>query len=125
MKPSGADGAAERYLHDLNRELQGLPSARRREIVNEIAEHIRQARTEEGDEATPVILERLGDPGEIAADARERFGVHPVRPAWVETVTLILLPIGGLVLPVVGWLIGVCLLWTSAVWSIRDKVIGT
>jgi uncharacterized membrane protein len=125
MKTSWADRAAERYLHELDRELRGLPAARRRDIVGEIAEHIRQARAEEGDEATPVILDRLGDPGEIAADARERFGVQPARPAWVETVTLILLPIGGLVLPVVGWVIGVCLLWTSAVWSIRDKVIGT
>ena len=46
-------------------------------------------------------------------------------PGWVEVGALIMLLVGGLVLPVIGWVIGIVLLWTSNVWNVRDKVIGT
>ena len=36
-----------------------------------------------------------------------------------------MLLVGGLILPVVGWLIGVVMLWVSNAWNVRDKVIGT
>jgi hypothetical protein len=70
-------------------------------------------------------LERVGDPGDIAAEARDRFGIKHVKPSWTDTAAVILLPIGGLVLPVIGWIVGVVLLWISDVWSTRDKLIGT
>ena len=38
---------------------------------------------------------------------------------------MILLLVGGLVIPVFGWVIGVVLLWASDAWNVRDKVIGT
>ncbi len=87
------------YLKRLNEELADLPSARRREIVDEISEHIDEARASGAADEASVrsLLDRLGDPADIAADARERFGV------------------GGLVLPVLGWFVGVALLWASAV----------
>lgn len=53
-------------------------------------------------------------------------GVH--RPSWLvrnrEMVTLVLLLFGGLLL-IVGWMVGVLLLWSSKIWTTRDKVIGT
>ena len=36
-----------------------------------------------------------------------------------------MLLVGGLIVPLVGWLPGVVLLWRSNAWNVRDKVIGT
>jgi hypothetical protein len=41
------------------------------------------------------------------------------------TGALVLLLLGGILLPVVGWFIGVVLLWRSDRWTRLDKVIGT
>jgi hypothetical protein len=77
------------------------------------------------------ILDGLGDPAEIGADARDRSDV-PAPPATVPTKAgaleigaLVMLLAGGLIFPVVGWLIGVALLWASNAWNVRDKLIGT
>jgi len=43
----------------------------------------------------------------------------------MEVAALILLLIGGVVIPFLGWLVGVVLLWSSKVWSTRDKLLGT
>jgi hypothetical protein len=70
------------------------------------------------------VLERLGDPADIAAKARDRFGVQPelARPAtpWLEVITLV-----ALLIPVLGWVVGAVLLWTSRIWTTREKRIGT
>jgi hypothetical protein len=47
------------------------------------------------------------------------------KPGWIEVGALVLLLVGGLVLPFFGWLIGVILLWLSNAWNVRDKIIGT
>src|SRR6266699_1576158 len=115
------------YLTRLDDALVDLPNNRRREIVEEITHHIIEAYSElpSGDEAAlRELLERLGDPTEIAADARERFDV-PVRSrGWLEILAIVLLPVGGF-LGGIGWLIGVVMLWLSNIWTIRDKLIGT
>jgi hypothetical protein len=51
----------------------------------------------------------------------------PARPTatWREVGAILLLPIGGVILPVIGWIVGVVLLWLSPRWSRGDKVIGT
>ena len=121
------DKLVERYLKHLEVELDDLPRDRRREIVDEIAGHIAEARAGLGETEADVrnILEGVGDPAEIAADARERFDVQPRKSGFHEIAALILLLIGGFVIPFVGWFVGLALLWASSVWSIRDKVIGT
>ena len=128
------DKLVERYLKHLDVELDDLPRDRRREIVDEIAGHIAEARAgleHESEADVRNILEGLGDPADIAADARERFEVQPAtsttpyKPGWIEVGALVLLLVGGLILPLVGWLIGVVLLWVSNAWNVRDKVIGT
>jgi uncharacterized membrane protein len=121
--------AVEQYLGRLQRSMRDLPVTRRDEIVEEIREHIEGMLAEAGPEVSDVdvrnILERVGNPDEIAAEARERFGIKSAKPSWTDTAAVILLPIGGLVLPVIGWIVAVVLLWISDVWSTRDKVIGT
>jgi uncharacterized membrane protein len=128
------DKLVERYLKHLEVELDDLPRDRRREIVDEIAGHIAEARAgleHETEADVRNILEGLGDPAEIAEDARERFDVEPspqaqpYKPGWMEVAALVLLLVGGLILPLVGWLIGVVLLWVSNAWNVRDKIIGT
>jgi hypothetical protein len=49
----------------------------------------------------------------------------PRKRAWVEVATLVLLPLGGVILPIVGWFVGVVLLWVSDAWTTRDKLLGT
>ncbi|HSO55610.1 MAG TPA: hypothetical protein VL330_23350, partial [Actinomycetes bacterium] len=65
-----------------------------------------------------------GDPADIAAETRERFGVPtaPARPAtpWLEVIALVVL-----VIPFLGWVVGVVLVWLSRRWTTRDKIVGT
>jgi uncharacterized membrane protein len=125
------DKLVERYLKHLDVELDDLPRDRRSEIVDEIGGHIAEARAgiaHETEADVRNILEGLGDPADIAADARERFEVRapaPYKPGLMEIGALIMLLIGGIVLPFFGWFIGVVLLWLSNAWNVRDKVIGT
>src|SRR5262245_7157022 len=128
------DKLVDRYLKHLEVELDDLPRDRRREIVDEIAGHIAEARAgleHETEADVRNILEGLGDPADIAEEARERFEVQPPQPAqpfkpgWMEITALVLLLIGGLILPFFGWVIGVVLLWVSNAWNVRDKIIGT
>jgi hypothetical protein len=119
----------EDYLKELDRSLAGLPSARRKEIVADIEEHIDLQLSELGpapsDGQVRDLLNRVGHPDELAADARDRFEVPAPQPRWTDYLALVLLPIGGLLVPLVGWLAGVVLLWSSRVWSNRDKLLGT
>jgi uncharacterized membrane protein len=128
---STVDTLIERYLADLQTELEtelgNLPANRRRELLAEVGEHITQARASldaDTEAGIRTVLERLGDPADIAAEARERFGIQPepVKPAtrWLEVVALVLL-----VIPFIGWVVGVVLVWLSRIWTTGDKVIGT
>jgi hypothetical protein len=122
-----ARGTVDRYLHDLDEELRDLPDARRKELLGEIREHIDSALAEAppGDEAdVRNVLERLGEPADIAEEARQRFGIVRAKPGLRETLALILLPIGGVIVPVLGWIVGAILLATSNVWTNREKVVG-
>jgi uncharacterized membrane protein len=118
----------DEYLRELSGELRDLPRGRRRELLGEIKDHIDSA-LERGpghDEANVRnIFERLGEPAEIAEEARHRFGLHRAKAGPLEVGAVILLPIGGLVVPVLGWVVGVILLWSSQLWTTREKLAGT
>ena len=124
------------YLRRLRRAARVLPRARRQELVDEIAEHIAQARAsaatsgEGGSEALRNALERLGEPRDIVAAAGG--GVRTARPAGLEVAAVALLLIGGIVgliigIPgvIAGWGAGVLLLWVSPRWRWPDKLLGT
>src|SRR5204863_8685773 len=132
MSPT-ADQLIERYLQHLRIELAAAPRARRRELEKEIAGHIAEARAELPNESEAEIrnlLDRIGDPADIAAEAQERFGVEPradlpTKSRTHEILALVFLLLGSVVIPLVGWLVGVVLLWTSTVWTTGEKILGT
>ena len=68
-----------------------------------------------------TLLDRLGDPEEIAVAASPP---EATRSTTMEAWAIILLLLGGFVF-LVGWLAGVVLLWSSSLWTRRDKLIGT
>ena len=114
------------YLRRLQRSMGDLPAERRDEILAEIEEHISEDLAERPaatDADVRNALERVGDPGDIAAEARERFGIKPARRSWTDPAAVILLLIGGFT--IIGWFVGVVLLWISDAWNTRDKIIGT
>jgi uncharacterized membrane protein len=66
------DGLVDEYLGRLETAARGLPTDRRAELVAEVREHIEMALADAGssDEATVRnVLERLGPPDEIVAEA--------------------------------------------------------
>jgi hypothetical protein len=132
------------YLDRLDRCAAVLPTDQRTELVEEISRHIAdamaigQVRTE-ADMRT--MLDRLGEPEEIVAAASADAGATPgftLSPPYIggapvalraptttwEGITVVLLTIGSIV-PVIGWLAGVAMLWTSTRWRPGEKVLGT
>jgi uncharacterized membrane protein len=133
-----ADELINEYLDRLEEELADFPSTRRRELVQEISAHIAEARAslENEDEASiRNLLDRIGDPADIAAEAAGPLAPEAPAPAErlvqdrragaIEIGALVLLLIGGLVLPVIGWIVGVVLLWVSSAWTVPQKLLGT
>jgi HAAS len=133
MNATVADRLVAEYLARLDAALRDLPAARREELLEQVSEHIATARAELGDQPGEAeirtMLDRLGDPAAIAAEAGQRpadsLESSQPRPGWREIAALILLPVGGIVIPVVGWFVGVALLWSSEHWSVRSKLVGT
>jgi uncharacterized membrane protein len=125
----GIDTVVDDYLRRVRAALTDLPTAQSQEIVQELGEHIREAR-EDGAVATEAdardVLDRLGEPSAIAAEAHRRFGQRDRSAVGSREIgALLLLTVGSFLLPVIGWVAGILLLWTSQCWNRRDKIIGT
>jgi hypothetical protein len=115
------DRLVDDYMTRLERAAVDLPPARRAELVTQIREHI-DTSLQHMDSADEVairnVLERLGTPEEIA----EAAGPPPRatrRPRPLEVVAVV-----ALVVPFMGWLIGLVLVLVSRVWSRREKAVG-
>jgi len=115
----------DEYLRRLEMELIDLPAEKRLEILDEIRGHIAEERTgmsNESDADVMNLLDRLGDPTEIAAEAGaggERRG-RPSGTARFGTLEVL-----ALALMVLAWPAGVVLLWVSKAWTAREKLLGT
>jgi len=130
MTAPHADQLIDGYLARLRVAATDLPSSVRDELIEDMRSHIAEARARESDETDATILnilDRLGDPEVLVAEARQRPGAPrtgqplsepgPYRPGVLEIATVVLLPF--------LWIIGVILLWMSPAWKTRDKVIGS
>ena len=130
MNTNHEDRLVDDYLDRLEEAMRSLPGARRREVVEDVCGHLdaalAEAAAESGGEpseaAVRQVLDRLGDPADIAREAGAAVDVRP--PNWVEWAAIPLLLFGA-VFYAVGWVVGVVLLWMSPVFRTSDKVIGT
>lgn len=111
------------YIEGLEQACADIPRAQRAELLQDIREHIEEARVampDQSDAALLTMLDRVGDPAALAQEERERLGMPPAQPARAG-----FMEIGALVLMLLFWPVGIVLLWASGAWSTRDKWIGT
>jgi hypothetical protein len=135
-----ADALVRDYLGRLEAAAWPLSGDRRGELVNEVREHIESALAEAGrrDEVTARnVLERLGAPEEIVAAEADaggpmRWTPPPAvaverRPQWgpLEIGAILFLTVGAILLPIVGPIIGLVLVWMSGEWTTRQKTVAT
>ena len=126
------------YLDRLRAEGRQLPPDRLDEVVDDVRSHVRDAVAAgaaaglDPSLAARNALERLGSPAEIVRAEAEQSGVTFTAPArggdgmsrYGEPVAIFLLMFGGFVF-LLGWPVGVCLLWMSRTWRLREKLLGT
>jgi len=118
-----ADKLVRRYLAQLDAALQGVDSSRREEILAEVHGHIEEGRTGlDPDDAASVrtLLDRVGDPAAIAAEAGAPPPGSRRWDAWAPWLIIF-----GFIASGLGWIAGVLILWTSPTWNRRDKLIAT
>ncbi len=118
---------AAAYLDELHRAARGLPRARRDQLLDDIEGHLRESIPPGATVAeVQTALDHLGEPEQIVAAEDPGF-IEPVPPnrGVLEWAAIVLLLIGGLIVPLAGWMVGVALLWISQAWNVRDKLIGT
>jgi len=137
MTNSTTDRLVDDYLTRLADAAVGLPPDRRSELVSEIREHITASLsggTGTDESSVRTMLDRLGEPDDIVAAAMDIDPPgHPVYPQdpprrqqgiGLEVGAIIMLTAGSLI-PVIGWLVGVILLWSSGLWRRSEKVLAT
>jgi hypothetical protein len=118
-----ADKLVRRYLAQLDTALRGVDAPRREEILADVHEHIEEGRTElDPDDTAGVrtLLDRVGDPAAIAAEAGAPPPGSRRWDAWAPWLIIF-----GFIASGLGWIAGVLILWTSPTWSQRDKLIAT
>lgn len=122
--------AVRAYLDELRRLLRDSPD--RDTIVDGIALHIQDAAAESPDDRdlAQSILDDLGDPAAIAAESTHRpletqTAAPFLRRRSGALVTVLILAIGGFIVPLAGWIVGLVMLWMSKSWTRLDKLTGT
>jgi hypothetical protein len=118
--------AIENYLTELDELLIDVDPAIRDGLVSGIREEL--AGMNDADAAERLRV--LGDPAFVAASARAELprsttALRRVDPAWYSVTTILLLTVGGYVVPGIGWLVGIVMLWASRTWTVPQKVVGT
>ncbi|QYH34764.1 DUF1700 domain-containing protein [Salinibacterium sp. M195] len=117
------------YLRELNDALHGLDDAVRRDIVDGAREELHGLTPAEAQQR----IAALGDPAFIASEASDASPVTTARPAaesaregtgYVVTASL-LVALGGVIVPVLGWLAGLIMVWMSRQWWRWEKVVAS
>lgn len=116
---------AAAYLDRLREAGRRLPRKDFRELYDEVEAHLAETTDSAMSDAEVLtVLDRLGDPEDIV-EAERPSSTAPVGGAGArEWSAIVLLLFGGFIFGV-GWLVGLVLLWSSRVWTARDKWIGT
>jgi uncharacterized membrane protein len=128
------------YLAQLEAALVGVPET----VGGDIRAGVEEELTGLDAAAAAARIEELGDPAFIAAEARAEAGVvdSPVpatataptaaaEPAaggdsrGYAVVAALLVALGGVVVPVVGWIVGIAMVWLSRTWTLGEKWVAT
>jgi uncharacterized membrane protein len=116
LHPLAAD-----YLKRLKKAARRLPRARRNELIGEIESHLSDALPPSASEAEALnVLERLGEPEQIAAEAESGSGERAGTREWLAIPLLLL---GGFAL-MIGWCVGFALLWSSNIDTARPRAVS-
>lgn len=115
-----------RYLQRLDDALVGVPSGTAAEIRAGIAEELATLDAS----AARERIEELGDPAFIAAEAREQATAEQPASSALGSrayiiVTVLAIALGGALLPFVGWVAGIVMMWFSPAWRRWEKWIAT
>lgn len=137
MADLNSDPRIVSYLTALRQALDRTAPNQTEGVLAEINEHIvetvRDGQTGGHEVDIESIIRSLG-PVESIANAAGSAPYHSPeptpRPRFLGTrlgaiVTVLALTFGGLILPVLGWIVGLVMLWSSPGWRRRDKLIGT
>lgn len=112
------------YLRQLDVALADVPKSTASEIRLGIAEELASLPP---DEARDRIIQ-LGDPTFIASEAREGAEPSQARSGLSSRVYIIVaslaVAVGGLIVPIVGWVVGYVLVWISPAWRRWEKVVA-
>jgi hypothetical protein len=119
------------YLAELESALAGVPADVARDILDGVAEELAGLDSA----AAATRIEELGDPVFIAAEARAESRVGVVTtlraatptgdPRWYIVVASLLVAIGGIVVPLIGWVLGIAMVWMSKTWARWEKWVAT
>lgn len=122
-RDTSADRLVRQYLSRVRRVLSRLPRSQRRQLLEDVTEHIREARARlapDDVEGVQELLARMGDPEALMGEAGVTLDGGFEYERWVPWLLLL----GGL-LAGLGWILGVVGLWLSPRWRWSDKVLGT
>lgn len=117
---------ANSYLHELDDALHGVDDAVRRDIVDGAREELQGLSPEEARQR----ITALGDPVFIASEASNASpaGYVPAKAregAGYVIIASLLVALGGIVVPVLGWLAGLIMVWISDQWWRWEKTIAS
>ncbi|MDJ0336640.1 hypothetical protein [Cryobacterium sp. PH31-O1] len=127
MNDSQSASPVSAYLRSLDNELARVSEPVASQVRDGVAEELRSLSPE-------VALERmkqLGDPAHIAYEAQRDSADLNNSPAAAGRsrayviVTAVLVAFGGLVVPIVGWIAGIILLWLGKAWKPFQKIVAT
>lgn len=145
MKAETRSPAVASYLARLDEASRLLPDDLRAELVGQVREHLAELEHSGLDDVgLRVALERFGTPEQLVAAEAEQAGLvlapadqvrttttaavdlpaAPERPVWggLELSAVLLVLLGGFVVPVLAPVVGMVLAWLSPRWTRRTKV---
>lgn len=127
-QPDG-DQLVDAYLQYLTKAAEPLPEVRRTDLLADVTSHIAEARAAGANSPDDVrrMLQQLGDPDELVAASTDGLVLvdrYQNKFRGREVIALALLLLGAYV-ALIGWVVGVVLLWTSDRWTRREKWLGS
>lgn len=130
---------AEDYLGRLEHASWALPGPERAELLSEIRGHLEAGLTPASTDAeVRNLLDELGTPEDIVAAAQATPdglpltglpvpGSQPPASPWgaAEIIAVLALTLGTFVVPIIGPIVGIILVWGSTRWTRREKTVAT